>query len=136
MKKFNLESYKDLLTEMNEKQTFRLAEFQPRRFDLFYVLKKYNYIQQIDYGVYEWAGKKPNIRTAKRVALLTQEYRRTWTSSNNKEQTSLELKTERKTQKATEKQIEKEKAGAIATMILVGVVVLSTIINFIIYLNN
>ena len=32
--------------------------------------------------------------------------------------------------------MEKEKAGAYSTMILVGVVVLATIINFIIYLNN
>ena len=134
--KHNLENYKATIEAMAEKKTFRLAEFHPRRFDLFYVLKKYNYIQQIDYGVYKWAGKKPNIRTAKRVALLTQEYRRSWTSSQNKEQTSLELKTERKTQNATEKQINKEKAGAITTMILVGVVVLATIINFIIYLNN
>lgn len=134
--KYNLENYKATIDAMAEKKTFRLAEFQPRRFDLFYVLKKYNYIQQIDYGVYEWAGKKPNIRTAKRVAMLTKEYRRTWTSSQNKEQTSLELKTERKTEKQTEKQMEKEKTGAIATMVLIGVVVLATIINFIIYLNN
>lgn len=134
--KYNLESYKATLEQMAEKQTFRLAEIYPRRFDVFYVLKQNKYIHQIDYGVYEWSGKRPNIRTAKRVAMLTNEYRRSWTSSKNKGQTSLELKTERKTEKRNVKQMEKEKTGAIATIVLIGVVVLATIINFIIYLNN
>jgi hypothetical protein len=129
--KYNLESYKATLEQMAEKQTFRLAEIYPRRFDVFYVLKQNKYIHQIDYGVYEWSGKRPNIRTAKRVAMLTNEYRRSWTSSKNKTQTRLELKTNQN----TEKQMDKEKTGAIATMVLIGVVVLATIINFIIYFN-
>ena len=129
--KYNLESYKATLEQMADKQTFRLAEIYPRRFDMFYVLKQNKYIHQIDYGVYQWSGKRPNIRTAKRVAMLTNEYRRSWTSSKNKGQTRLELKTNQN----TEKQMEKEKTGAIATMVLIGVVVLATIINFIIYFN-
>lgn len=129
--KYNLESYKATLEQMAEKQTFRLAEIYPRRFDVFYVLKQNKYIHQIDYGVYEWSGKRPNIRTAKRVAMLTNEYRRSWTSSKNKGQTRLELKTNQN----TDKKMDKEKTGAIATMVLIGVVVLATIINFIIYFN-
>lgn len=129
--KYNLESYKATLEQMAEKQTFRLAEIYPRRFDVFYVLKQNKYIHQIDYGVYEWSGKRPNIRTAKRVAMLTNEYRRSWTSSKNKTQTRLELKTNQN----TDKKMDKEKTGAIATMVLIGVVVLATIINFIIYFN-
>lgn len=129
--KYNLESYKATLEQMAEKQTFRLAEIYPRRFDVFYVLKQNKYIHQIDYGVYEWSGKRPNIRTAKRVAMLTNEYRRSWTSSKNKGQTRLELKTNQN----TDKKMDKEKTGAIATMVLIGVVLLATIINFIIYFN-
>ena len=129
--KYNLESYKATLEQMADKQTFRLAEIYPRRFDVFYVLKQNKYIHQIDYGVYEWSGKRPNIRTAKRVAMLTNEYRRSWTSSKNKGQTRLELKTNQN----TDKKMDKEKTGAIATMVLIGVVVLATIINFIIYFN-
>jgi len=129
--KYNLESYKATLEQMADKQTFRLAEIYPRRFDVFYVLKQNKYIHQIDYGVYEWSGKRPNIRTAKRVAMLTNEYRRSWTSSKNKGRTRLELKTNQN----TDKKINKEKTGAIATMVLIGVVVLATIINFIIYFN-
>lgn len=129
--KYNLESYKATLEQMAEKQTFRLAEIYPRRFDVFHVLKQNKYIHQIDYGVYQWSGKRPNIRTAKRVAMLTNEYRRSWTSSKNKGQTRLELKTNQN----TDKKMDKEKTGAIATMVLIGVVVLATIINFIIYFN-
>lgn len=76
--KYNLESYKATLEQMADKGTFRFAEIYPRRFDVFYVLKHNKYIHQVDYGVYEWSGKRPNIRTAKRVAMLTMEYRKTW----------------------------------------------------------
>ena len=130
--KYNLESYKATLEQMADKGTFRFAEITPRRFDMFYVLKQNNYIHQIEYGVYEWSGRRPNIRTAKRVAMLTQEYRKSWTSSKKTAQTRLEFKNKQN----TEKQMEKEKAGAIATIALVAFVVLATIINFIIYLNN
>lgn len=130
--KYNLESYKATLEQMADKGTFRFAEITPRRFDMFYVLKQNNYIHQIEYGVYEWSGKRPNIRTAKRVAMLTQEYRKSWTSSKKAAQTRLDFKNKQN----TEKQMEKEKAGAIATIALVTFVVLATIINFIIYLNN
>lgn len=130
--KYNLESYKATLEQMADKGTFRFAEITPRRFDVFYVLKQNNYIHQIEYGVYEWSGKRPNIRTAKRVAMLTQEYRKSWTSSKKMAQTRIEFKNNTN----TEKQMEKEKAGAIATIALVTFVVLATIINFIIYLNN
>lgn len=129
--KYNLESYKATLEQMAEKQTFRLAEIYPRRFDVFYVLKQNKYIHQIDYGVYEWSGKRPNIRTAKRVAMLTNEYRRSWTSSKNKGQTRLELKTNQK----TDKQMDKEKMGAYATMVLIGVTILAIIANIIILFN-
>ena len=134
--KYNLESYKATLEQMADKGTFRFAEITPRRFDLFYVLKHNKYIHQIEYGVYEWSGKRPNIRTAKRVAMLTQEYRKSWTSSKKTEQTRLEFKNKKNTEKPTHKQMEKEKAGAIATIALVAFVVLATIINFIIYFNN
>lgn len=133
--KYNLESYKATLEQMAEKQTFRLAEIYPRRFDVFYVLKQNKYIHQIDYGVYEWSGKRPNIRTAKRVAMLTNEYRRSWTSSKNKGQTRLELKTNQNTEKPTQKQMNKEKAGAYATMVLIGVTILAIIANIIILFN-
>lgn len=129
--KYNLESYKATLEQMAEKQTFRLAEIHPRRFDVFYVLKQNKYIHQIDYGVYEWSGKRPNIRTAKRVAMLTNEYRRSWTSSKNKGQTRLELKTNQN----TDKKMNKEKTGAIATMVLIGVTILAIIANIIILFN-
>lgn len=129
--KYNLESYKATLEQMAEKQTFRLAEIYPRRFDVFYVLKQNKYIHQIDYGVYEWSGKRPNIRTAKRVAMLTNEYRRSWTSSKNKGQTRLELKTNQN----TDKKMNKEKTGAYATMVLIGVTILAIIANIIILFN-
>lgn len=129
--KYNLESYKATLEQMAEKQTFRLAEIYPRRFDVFYVLKQNKYIHQIDYGVYEWSGKRPNIRTAKRVAMLTNEYRRSWTSSKNKGQTRLELKNNQN----TDKKMDKEKTGAYATMVLIGVTILAIIANIIILFN-
>lgn len=134
--KYNLESYKATLEQMAEKQTFRLAEIYPRRFDMFYVLKQNNYIHQIDYGVYEWSGKRPNIRTAKRVAMLTKEYRKTWGNGRTDKQTKIEFKPVKKTPTPKNKQMDKEKTGAIATMVLIGVVVLATIINFIIYFNR
>lgn len=138
--KYNLESYKATLEQMADKGTFRFAEIYPRRFDVFYVLKHNKYIHQVDYGVYEWSGKRPNIRTAKRVAMLTMEYRKTWGNGRTAKQTKMEFKpvkkTEKPTQKPTQKQMNKEKAGAIATMALVGFVILATIINFIIYFNK
>ena len=129
--KYNLENYKATLEQMADKQTFRLAEIYPRRFDVFYVLKQNKYIHQIDYGVYEWSGKRPNIRTAKRVAMLTNEYRRSWTSSKNKTQTRLELKTNQN----TDKKMDKEKTAALATMVLIGVTILAIIANIIILFN-
>jgi hypothetical protein len=134
--KYNLESYKATLEQMADKQTFRLAEIYPRRFDVFYVLKQNKYIHQIDYGVYEWSGKRPNIRTAKRVAMLTMEYRKTWGNGRTAKQTKMEFKPVKKTEKPTQKQMEKEKASAYATMALIGVTILAIIVNIIIYLNK
>lgn len=133
--KYNLESYKATLEQMAEKQTFRLAEIYPRRFDLFYVLKQNKYIHQIDYGVYEWSGKRPNIRTAKRVAILTMEYRKTWGNGRTAKQTKMEFKPVKKTEKPTQKQINKEKASAYATMVLIGVTIFAIIANIIILFN-
>ena len=133
--KYNLESYKATLEQMADKGTFRFAEIYPRRFDVFYVLKHNKYIHQVDYGVYEWSGKRPNIRTAKRVAMLTMEYRKTWGNGRTAKQTKMEFKPVKKTEKLTQKQMNKEKTGAYATMVFIGVVLLATIINFIIYFN-
>ncbi len=81
MKKFNLESYKDLLIEMNEKTNFRFDELSQTRWDVFNVLKTNGYIKKVDRAVYTWAGRKPTKATAKRVAMLTTEYRKSWASS-------------------------------------------------------
>lgn len=134
--KYNLESYKATLEQMADKGTFRFAEIYPRRFDVFYVLKHNKYIHQVDYGVYEWSGKRPNIRTAKRVAMLTMEYRKTWGNGRTAKQTKMEFKPVKKTEKPTQKQMNKEKASAYATMALIGVTILAIIVNIIIYFNK
>ncbi len=61
MKKFNLESYKDLLIEMNEKPNFRFDELSQTRWDVFNVLKTNGYIKKVDRAVYTWAGRKPKM---------------------------------------------------------------------------
>lgn len=80
-KRTNLTAYKDLLTEMNEKPTFRFDELSQTRFDVFRVLQEHGYIKKVDRAVYTWVAKKPTLATAKRVAILTIEYRKSWDSS-------------------------------------------------------
>jgi len=68
MKRTNLESYKDLLIEMNEKPHFRFDELSQKRWDVFNVLKTNGYIKKVDRAIYTWSAKKPTRATAKRVA--------------------------------------------------------------------
>jgi len=93
MKKINLESYKDLLIEMNEKPQFRFDELSQKRWDVFNVLKTNGYIKKVDKALYTWVAKKPTRATAKRVAMLTIEYRKSWASSQKEKQTKLDFKT-------------------------------------------
>jgi ribosomal protein S8 len=126
MKRTNLESYKDLLTEMNEKPHFRFDELSQTRFDVFKVLKTNGYIKKVDKAVYTWAAKKPTIATAKRVAMLTMEYRKSWASSQKDEKDVKDVQP-----KQTDKRQSREQLAAIGTMIIVTALCIAMIIAFI-----
>jgi ribosomal protein S8 len=132
MKKFNLESYKDLLTEMNEKPHFRFDELSQKRWDVFNVLKTNGYIKKVDKALYTWVAKKPTRATAKRVAMLTIEYRKSWASSQKDKkdiQTKLNFKTTKP--KQMDKRQSREQLAAIGTMIIVTALCIAMIIAFI-----
>jgi ribosomal protein S8 len=132
MKKFNLESYKDLLTEMNEKPHFRFDELSQTRWDVFNVLKTNGYIKKVDKALYTWVAKKPTRATAKRVAMLTIEYRKSWASSQKDKkdiQTKLNFKTTKP--KQMDKRQSREQLAAIGTMIIVTALCIAMIISFI-----
>jgi hypothetical protein len=129
MKRINLESYKDLLIEMNEKPHFRFDELSQKRWDVFNVLKTNGYIKKVDKALYTWAAKKPTRATAKRVAMLTIEYRKSWASSQKEKQTKLDFKTPKP--KPMDKRQNREQLAAIGTMILVTAIALILVIAFI-----
>jgi hypothetical protein len=129
MKRINLESYKDLLIEMNEKPHFRFDELSQKRWDVFNVLKTNGYIKKVDKALYTWAAKKPTRATAKRVAMLTIEYRKSWASSQKEKQTKLDFKTPKP--KPMDKQQNREQLAAITTMILITALCIAMIIAFI-----
>ena len=134
-KKTNLEAYKDLLTEMNEKPHFRFDELSQTRWDVFNVLKTNGYIKKVDKAIYTWVAKKPTRATAKRVAMLTIEYRKSWASSQKDKkdvkdvQTKLNFQTPKP--KPMDKRQNREQLAAIGTMILVAVIVSILAIAFI-----
>ena len=134
-KKTNLEAYKDLLTEMKEKATFRFDELSRTPWDVFNVLQKNGYIKKVDRAVYTWNARKPTKATAKRVAMLTTEYRKSW-ASNQKDkkdvkdiQTKLNFKTPKP--KPMDKRQDREQLAAIGTIILVTAIALTLVIAFI-----
>lgn len=129
MKRINLESYKDLLIEMNEKPHFRFDELSQKRWDVFNVLKTNGYIKKVDKALYTWSAKKPTRATAKRVAMLTIEYRKSWASSQKEKQTKLDFKTPKP--KPMDKQQNREQLAAISTMILITALCIAMIIAFI-----
>jgi hypothetical protein len=135
MKKFNLESYKDLLIEMNEKTNFRFDELSQTRWDVFNVLKTNGYIKKVDRAVYTWAGRKPTKATAKRVAMLTTEYRKSWASSQKDKKDvkdgQIKIKFSNTKPKAMDKRQEREQLAAIGTIILVTAIALTLVIAFI-----
>jgi len=129
MKKINLEAYKQLLTEMNEKQTFRFDELSRTPWAVFNVLKTNGYIKKVDKAVYTWSAKKPTRATAKRVAMLTTEYRKSWASSQKDVQTKLNFKTPK--HKPMDKRESREQLAAITTMILITALCIAMVIAFI-----
>jgi hypothetical protein len=129
MKRINLESYKDLLIEMNEKPHFRFDELSQKRWDVFNVLKTNGYIKKVDKALYTWSAKKPTRATAKRVAMLTIEYRKSWASSQKEKQTKLDFTTPKP--KPMDKQQNREQLAAITTMILITGLCIAMIIAFI-----
>jgi ribosomal protein S8 len=135
MKRFNLESYKDLLIEMNEKTTFRFDELSQTRWDVFNVLKTNGYIRKVDKALYTWAAKKPTRATAKRVAMLTFEYRKSWASSQKDKKDVKDIQTKMNFKTPKPKQMDKrqnrEQLAAIGTMILVTAIALTLVIAFI-----
>jgi ribosomal protein S8 len=126
MKRINLESYKDLLTEMNEKPHFRFDELSQKRWDVFNVLQKHGYIKKVDKAVYTWAAKKPTIATAKRVAMLTMEYRKSWASSQNDKKDVKDVQPN-----PIDKRQSREQLAAIGTMIIVTALCIAMVIAFI-----
>ena len=135
MKRINLESYKDLLIEMNEKTTFRFDELSQTRWDVFNVLKTNGYIRKVDKALYTWAAKKPTRATAKRVAMLTFEYRKSWASSQKDKKDVKDIQTKMNFKTPKPKQMDKrqnrEQLAAIGTMILVTAIALTLVIAFI-----
>jgi ribosomal protein S8 len=135
MKRTNLESYKDLLTEMNEKETFKFLELSRTPWDVFNVLQKHGYIKKVDKALYTWVAKKPTRATAKRVAMLTIEYRKSWASSQKDKkdvkdvQTKLNFQTPKP--KPMEKRQNREQLAAIGTIILVTALCIAMVIEFI-----
>ena len=134
-KRTNLTAYKDLLTEMNEKPTFRFDELSQKRWDVFNVLQTNGYIKKVDRAVYTWVAKKPTLATAKRVAILTIEYRKSWDSSKKDKKDVKDVQTKLNFQTPKPKTIDKrqnrEQLAAIGTMILVTAIALTLVIAFI-----
>lgn len=135
MKRTNLESYKDLLTEMNEKPHFRFDELSQTRWDVFNVLKTNGYIKKVDKALYTWVAKKPTRATAKRVAMLTIEYRKSWASSQKDKKDVKDIQTKLKFKNPKLKQVDKqqnrEQLAAIGTIILVTALCIAMVIAFI-----
>jgi hypothetical protein len=138
-KKTNLTAYKDLLTEMNEKPTFRFDELSQTRFDVFRVLQEHGYIKKVDRAVYTWVAKKPTIATAKRVAILTIEYRKSWDSSKKDKKdvkdTQIKIKFSNPKPKPVNKEQKRNKMAAIGTAFLLGAVLTAIIYSIITNFN-
>jgi len=130
-KKTNLTAYKDLLTEMNEKPTFRFDELSQTRFDVFRVLQEHGYIKKVDRAVYTWVAKKPTLATAKRVAILTIEYRKSWDSSKKDKKdvkdTQIKIKFSNPKPKPVNKEQKRNQMAAIGTAFLLGAVLTAII---------
>lgn len=126
MKRTNLEAYKQLLTEMNEKPHFRFDELSQTRWDVFNVLKTNGYIKKVDKALYTWAAKKPTRATAKRVAMLTIEYRKSWASSQKDKKDVKDVQP-----KPIDKRQSREQLAAIGTMIIVTALCIAMVIAFI-----
>ena len=138
-KKTNLTAYKDLLTEMNEKPTFRFDELSQTRFDFFRVLQEHGYIKKVDRAVYTWVAKKPTLATAKRVAILTIEYRKSWDSSkkdkNDVKDTQIKIKFSNPKPKPVNKENKRNQMAAIGTAFLLGAVLTAIIYSIITNFN-
>jgi hypothetical protein len=120
---------------MNEKPHFRFDELSQKRWDVFNVLKTNGYIKKVDRAVYTWAGRKPTKATAKRVAMLTTEYRKSWASSQKDKKDvkdgQIKIKFSNTKPKAMDKRQEREQLAAIGTIILVTAIALTLVIAFI-----
>jgi hypothetical protein len=135
-KRTNLTAYKDLLTEMNEKPTFRFDELSQTRFDVFRVLQEHGYIKKVDRAVYTWVAKKPTLATAKRVAILTIEYRKSWDSSKkDKKDTQIKIKFSNPKPKPVNKEQKRNQMAAIGTAFLLGAVLTAIIYSIITNFN-
>jgi len=138
-KKTNLTAYKDLLTEMNEKPTFRFDELSQTRFDVFRVLQEHGYIKKVDRAVYTWVAKKPTLATAKRVAILTIEYRKSWDSSKKDKKdvkdTQIKIKFSNPKPKPVNKENKRNQMAAIGTAFLLGAVLTAIIYSIITNFN-
>lgn len=138
-KRTNLEAYKDLLTEMNEKPTFRFDELSQTRFDVFRVLQEHGYIKKVDRAVYTWVAKKPTLATAKRVAILTIEYRKSWDSSKKDKKdvkdTQIKIKFSNPKPKPVNKENKRNQMAAIGTAFLLGAVLTAIIYSIITNFN-
>jgi hypothetical protein len=99
------------------------------------VLKTNGYIKKVDRAVYTWAGRKPTKATAKRVAMLTTEYRKSWASSQKDKKDvkdgQIKIKFSNTKPKAMDKRQEREQLAAIGTIILVTAIALTLVIAFI-----
>jgi len=138
-KKTNLTAYKDLLTEMNEKPTFRFDELSQTRFDVFRVLQEHGYIKKVDRAVYTWVAKKPTLATAKRVAILTIEYRKSWDSSKKDKKdvkdTQIKIKFSNPKPKPVNKEQKRNQMAAIGTAFILGAVLTAIIYSIITNFN-
>ena len=138
-KRTNLTAYKDLLTEMNEKATFRFDELSQTRFDVFRVLQEHGYIKKVDRAVYTWVAKKPTLATAKRVAILTIEYRKSWDSSKKDKKdvkdTQIKIKFSNPEPKHVNKENKRNQMAAIGTAFLLGAVLTAIIYSIITNFN-
>ncbi len=138
-KKTNLTAYKDLLIEMNEKPTFRFDELSQTRFDVFRVLQEHGYIKKVDRAVYTWVAKKPTLATAKRVAILTIEYRKSWDSSKKDKKdvkdTQIKMKFSNPKPKPVNKEQKRNQMAAIGTAFILGAVLTAIIYSIITNFN-
>jgi hypothetical protein len=138
-KNTNLEAYKDLLTEMSAKPTFRFDELSQTRFDVFRVLQTNGYIKKVDRAVYTWVAKKPTLATAKRVAILTIEYRKSWDSSKKDKKdvkdTQIKMKFSNPKPKPVNKEQKRNQMAAIGTAFILGAVLTAIIYSIITNFN-